>query len=135
MDEYNPEPVDFAERTVRRRQGWLRRTVTTKDTTTVYDRETVRRWIREMHQEGRQSVTVNRPWGSVCVMSAGTPPTGVMVFEPTRFTYAGTPLGMPTPDGMPAAGDAPLTPAEVEQIVLDALTSESLPEWPQWRES
>lgn len=119
---------EFAQRTVRKRQGWLRRTVSTEDTTSLDDHETVARWIGEMHEGTSQTVVISRPWGSVLVMSTGRPPTGVMVLEETRLMYAGSPAGMPVPDA------APLTPAQVEQIVLEALTAESLPEWPGWRQ-
>lgn len=128
MNVHDTELAEFAQRTVSRRQGWLRRTVTTKETTTVHDRETVRRWIREMHGDANHSVTVNRPWGSVLATSAGGPPAGVTVLEPTRLMYAGKPTGVPVPDG------TPLTPAQVEQIVLDALTADRLPEGPVWHE-
>ena len=129
MSSGSPAVTDFAMRVVRRRRGWLRKAVLTEETATLDDRDTIAGWIRGMHEAKSQMVTVQRPWGSIFVHTSGRPAAGVLASVGTRQRYVGHALGMPMPDG----GDA-LTPAEVERIVLDVLTADSLPEWPGWHE-
>lgn len=128
VPETGPAAQHIAQRVASRRRGILRRTVMTHDITSLDDHETVARWIRHMHEGTSQTVTVNRPWGSVFAISMGRPPAGVMVESGTRLLYAGSPAGMVVPDV------APLTPAQVEQLMIEALTADHLPGWPQWRE-
>ena len=85
VPETGPAAQHIAQRVASRRRGILRRTVMTHDITSLDDHETVARWIRHMHEGTSQTVTVNRPWGSVFAISMGRPPAGVMVESGTRL--------------------------------------------------
>jgi hypothetical protein len=120
-------PMDVVERLTTTRRGLFRKGVT-QETTALGDRETVVRWLRELHQERNQTVIIHRPWGSICVVAEGRPPTDVMMSNGDRMWYAAYP-GSTLRQKLPQ-----LTPDQVEHVILDALTSATPPQWPEWRE-
>jgi hypothetical protein len=119
--------MDVAERLTTVRRG-LRRKEVIGESTTLDDRETVTRWLREMHQQRGQTLIVHRPWGSVFVAAEGLPLTDVMMTDGDRMWYAAA------PGSMLAQKQPQLTPEQVEHVVLDSLTSVTPPRWPEWRE-
>ncbi|ABP56770.1 hypothetical protein [Salinispora tropica] len=127
MSEAETVPMDIAERVTTRRRGMFRKEHT-NETVGLGDGETVVRWLRELHQERNQTVMIHRPWGSICVVADGRAPTDVMVTDGDRMWYAACP-GSTLPQSRPQ-----LTPDQVETVMLDALTSNALPQWPEWRE-
>lgn len=127
MGEDDSAPMDVVERLATRRRGLFRKVVTS-ETTGLGDRETVVRWLRELHRERNQTIIIHRSWGSICVVADGRPPTDVMVTDGARMWYAARP-GSRLPQQLPQ-----LTPDQVERVMLDALTSDGPPRWPEWRE-
>lgn len=127
MSETGTAPMDIAERLTTRRRGMFRKEHTS-ETVGLGDGETVIRWLRELHQERNQTIGIHRPWGSICVVADGRAPTHVTVTDGDRMWYAAAP-GSKLPRGQPQ-----LTPDQVEAVMLDALTSDALPRWPEWRE-
>ncbi|MCN0178148.1 hypothetical protein [Salinispora arenicola] len=127
MGEDSAAPMDVVERLTTRRQGLFRKVVT-GDTVSLGDRDAVVRWLRELHQERNQTVIIHRPWGSVCVVGEGTAPTDILMSEGDRMWYAAR-AGSNLPQKHPQ-----LAPDEVEHVMLDALTSDTPPRWPEWRE-
>ncbi|NIL59719.1 hypothetical protein [Salinispora arenicola] len=127
MGEDSAAPMDVVERLTTRRQGLFRKVVT-GDTVSLGDRDAVVRWLRELHQERNQTVIIHRPWGSVCVVGEGKAPTDILMSEGDRMWYAAR-AGSNLPQKHPQ-----LAPDEVEHVMLDALTSDTPPRWPEWRE-
>ncbi|RKN42773.1 hypothetical protein [Micromonospora endolithica] len=127
MGEGDAASMDVAERLTTRRRGLFRKVVT-REAVGVGDRETVVRWLRGLHQEENQTVVIHRPWGSICVVADGRAPTDVMVTDGDRMWYAARP-GSGLPQKLPQ-----LSPDQVEHVMLDALTSDTPPRWPEWRE-
>lgn len=115
--------MDLAERLTTTRHGLFSRTVT--ESAALGDRETVTRWIRELHRRRDQVVIIHRPWGSVCVVADGRPLTDVFMTDGETTWYAAAPG---------ATRDQKLTPGRVEYLMLDALASAGPPEWPEWRD-
>ncbi|WP_027644722.1 hypothetical protein [Salinispora oceanensis] len=128
MGEDSAVPRDVAERLTTRRQGLFRK-VTTGDTVGLDDRDTVVRWLRELHQERDQTVIIHRSWGAVCVVGEGRAPTDIMLTEDDGRMWYAARAGSKIPQKRPQ-----LTPAEVEHVMLEALTSANRPQWPEWRE-
>lgn len=128
MGEDNSAPRDVAERLTTRRQGLFRKVVT-GDTVSLDNRDTVVRWLRELHQERDQTVIIHRSWGSVCVVGEGRAPTDIMMTEDDGRMWYAARAGSKIPQKRPQ-----LTPAEVEHVMLEALTSDTPPQWPEWRE-
>lgn len=127
MGEDSAVPMDVAERLTTRRQGLFRKVVT-GETVGLSDRDTVVRWLRELHLERDQTVIIHRSWGAVCVVGEGRAPTDIMMSDGDRTWYAAR-AGSNIPQKRPQ-----LTPNEVEHVMLDALTSDAPPQWPEWRE-
>lgn len=112
-------PTDVAERLTRR--GLLK---VVRESAALNDRETVRRWLRELRPERDQQVFVHRPWGTVAAVADGRHPVAVVMSDGEKSWFAAIPG---------AAGDATLTADQIEYILIDALTSPAPPEWPDWR--
>ena len=127
MGEDDAAPTDVVERMTTRRRGPFRKVVT-RETVGLGERETVVRWLRGLHRERNQTVTIHRPWGSVCVVADGRAPSDVMLTDGDRMWYAARP-GSALPQKLPQ-----LTPDQVEHVMLDALASDTPPRWPEWRE-
>lgn len=102
-------------------QGWLRAVAT--EQTTLDDRDTVRRWLRDLSEADDQQVFVHRSWGTVVAVANGRDPVGVLLSDGEKSWFA-------APPGAP--DDQNLTPDEVELVVLDALVAERAPRWPDW---
>lgn len=87
------------------------------------DRATVQTWLRQMGPE--ETVLVHRPWGTIAARSHPDFPTGVFLSDGANAWFAVPPV---------TVEDLPLTHAEVEQIMLDAMASDERPAWPRWVE-
>lgn len=87
------------------------------------DRDTVRRWIRELRPDRDQQVFVHRSWGVVAAVADRRHPVTVLFSDGERSWFA-------VPPGAPDRQD--LTPDQIEHVLLDALTSPGRPEWPDW---
>jgi hypothetical protein len=88
------------------------------------NRETVQRWLRELRPERAQRIFVHRSWGTLVAIADRRDPVNVFLTdgETTRFaTTRGT------------TNEQPLTPEQIEHVMLDALTSPAPPDWPEWR--
>src|SRR5215203_800520 len=77
------------------------------------DRETVQRWLRELHRDRDEQVVVHRPWGTIAAVADGRHPVTVILSAEEKSWYAAAPG---------AADDQELTPDQVEHVLLDALT-------------
>jgi hypothetical protein len=88
------------------------------------DAETVQRWLRELRPESDQQILVHRPWGTMLAVADKIHPMAVLLTVGERSWFA-------VPPG--ADDDAELTADQIETIMLDALTSETRPAWPDWR--
>ncbi|HEX5967413.1 MAG TPA: hypothetical protein VFY88_02965 [Intrasporangium sp.] len=89
------------------------------------DRETVRRWLRELREDRDQQVMVHRPWGTVAAVADGRHPVAVVMSDGEHSWSAAVPG---------AAGSAELTPDQIEHVMLEALNGPSRPQWPTWVE-
>ncbi|MFG3603054.1 hypothetical protein [Micromonospora chersina] len=98
---------------------------TTTETAGLDDRETVRRWLRELDPDLRQQVHVRRAWGVIAAVSGHRDPVGVVMREP-----GGRAWGAYVPG---ADRREHLTPEQVEAVMLAALTSTGRPDGPDWR--
>jgi hypothetical protein len=119
--------TNIAERLTDTRRGWFRKVVT-GETVALSDRTTVVRWLREIHRYRDQTIIIHRPWGSVCVVADGLPPSAVLMASDDGRFYAAYP-GSTIPQTNPQ-----LTPDQVEHVMVDALTSVGPPRWPEWRQ-
>ncbi|MEU5791504.1 hypothetical protein ABZ754_27740 [Micromonospora purpureochromogenes] len=89
------------------------------------DRETVRRWLRELDPDLGQQVFVHRPWGTVAAVSDHRDPVAVVMSDAE---------GRPWAAYVPGADHREhLTPEQVESVMLAALTSDGPPAGPDWR--
>jgi hypothetical protein len=87
------------------------------------DRLTVQRWLRELRPERDQRIFVHRSWGTLVAIADRRDPVDVLLTdgETTWFaTIRGT------------TNEQPLTPEQIEHVMLDALTSPAPPNWPEW---
>jgi hypothetical protein len=98
---------------------------TTTETVGLDDRETVRRWLRELDPDLRQQVHIRRPWGVIAAVSDHREPAGVVVQEPDGRAWGAYRPGVEHREH--------LTPEQVEQVMLAALTSSGRPGGPDWR--
>ncbi|MET8910083.1 hypothetical protein [Micromonospora sp. NPDC004551] len=98
---------------------------TTTETVGLDDRETVRRWLRELDPDLRQQVHIRRPWGVIAAVSDHRDPVGVVLQEPDGRAWGAYVPG--------ADRREHLTPEQVEDVMLAALTSTGRPEGPDWR--
>jgi hypothetical protein len=113
--------IDVAERLTT--SGSFRLQVAT-ECVSLSDRETVRRWIRELSTEPGAQVFVHRRWGTLAAVSDGRSSVAVVVSTGEHTCFA-------TPPG--ATHDQQLTLEQVEHVVLDALTASERPAWPEWQ--
>ena len=112
-------PEDVAERLTGR--GPFR---VTRRSATLDDPETVRGWLRELTTARDDQVLVHRPWGTVAAVADGRHSVTVVMTDGHRSWFA----------TVPGSADEPnLTPAQVEHVMVDALTAPGRPEWPEWR--
>jgi len=95
-----------------------------RDSAPLSDRGMVQRWLRELHRGRDQQVFVHRRWGTVVAVADGRHPVTVILHDGEKSWSAAAPG---------AADDQELTPDQVEHVLLDALASESRPQWPDWR--
>lgn len=109
------------------RRGLLRRDVTGEQTS-VDDLETVLRWLRGMGRNGYQTLIVHRGWGSMSTIAEKSKPPGDVLLSAGDGTYYATAPGSDIPRTQPQ-----LTPAQVEHIMVDGLTSPAAPRWPRWQ--
>ncbi|HZB48494.1 MAG TPA: hypothetical protein VE547_05320 [Mycobacteriales bacterium] len=94
-----------------------------RDSASLSDRGTVQTWLRELHQDSRQQVFIHRPWGTIVADTDRQHPVTVILFDGEKSWVATA----------PGAGERQaLTPEQVEHIMLDALTADSRPQWPDW---
>jgi hypothetical protein len=94
-----------------------------RDSASLNDRGTVRTWLHELRPERDQQVFVHRRWGTIVAVADRRHPVGVILHDGERSWFATAP-------GAPDNQD--LTPDQVEHILLDALTADSRPQWPDW---
>lgn len=87
------------------------------------DREEIKRWLRELVGSRGGQVFIDRHWGSLCALFDKREVTTVLLSDGSDSWFAVSPG---------ADRDRPLTPDQVERIVLDALTSVQRPAWPDW---
>ena len=111
-------PVDIVERFVSR--GLLR---SSRETAELSARDTVTGWVRELVRADDQQVMVHRPWGTVAAVAERRHPATVVLSDGVDSWFA---------TGPEAATTQPLTPDEVEHVVLDSLTASDRPSWPYW---
>ncbi|MGY0003846.1 hypothetical protein [Micromonospora sp. I033] len=98
---------------------------TTTETVGLDDRETVRRWLRDLDPDLRQQVHIRRPWGVIAAVSDQRDPVGVVMQEPDGRAWGAYVPG--------ADRREHLTPQQVEDVMLAALTSTGRPDGPDWR--
>jgi hypothetical protein len=111
-------PEEVAERLTRR--GLFR---VDGDSASLSDRGTVRRWLHELRPERDQQVVVHRHWGTIAAVADRRHPVTVVMSDGEKSWFATAP-GAPD--------DQELTPDQVAHILLDALTADSRPQWPDW---
>lgn len=111
---------DVAERLTSR--GLLR---VSTETVPLTDRETVRRWLRDLDPDLGQQVHIRRPWGVVAVVTDRRHPVAVVMSDAEDRSWAAYAPG--------ADERADLTSDQVEHVMLDALTATERPAWPRWR--
>lgn len=98
---------------------------TTTETAGLDDRETVRRWLRELDPDLQQQVHIRRPWGVIAAVSDRRDPVGVVMRERDGRAWGAYVPG--------ADRREHLTPEQVEAVMLAALTSAGRPDGPDWR--
>ncbi|MBM7494106.1 hypothetical protein JOD64_005328 [Micromonospora luteifusca] len=97
----------------------------TSETVSLDDRETVRRWLRELDPDLQQQVHIRRPWGAIAAVSDRREPVGVVMTDNEGRSWGAY---------VPGADDSEqLTPQQVEDVMLAALTSTERPAGPDWR--
>jgi hypothetical protein len=96
----------------------------TEESARLDEAETVQRWLRELRPEAEHQILVHRPWGTMLAVADKVHPIGVLLTVGDRSWFA-------VPPG--ADVDAELTADQIETIMLEALTSETPPAWPDWR--
>jgi hypothetical protein len=85
---------------------------------------TVRRWLRELAPGQDVTIMVHRSWGAVVAVADGKGPVSVFLADDREMPLYAVAPGAPK--------DQHLTPDQVEDILVDALTSAVPPEWPDW---
>jgi len=113
-----PQLEDVAERLTRR--GLFR---VDRDSASLSDHGTVRTWLRQLHPTRDQQILVHRHWGTIGAVADRRHPVTVILHDGDKSWFATAPG---------AADDQQLTPDQVEHILLDALTADSRPQWPDW---
>lgn len=98
---------------------------TSSETVPLGERDTVRRWLRELDPDLGQQVHIRRPWGVIAAVSDRHEPVGVVMQEPDGRAWGAYVPG--------ADRREPLTPEQVEEVMLAALTSTGRPPGPDWR--
>lgn len=93
-----------------------------QEVASLSDEEVVRRWVRSLRLESKDTMIVHRPWGSVAAVCDGKHPIAVFLTD-GEHTWSAEPSG--------AADQTALAPEQVEHVVLDALTSSQRPQWPR----
>jgi hypothetical protein len=88
------------------------------------DRETVQRWLRELRPERDQRIFVHRSWGTLVAIADRREPVTVLLTD-GETTWCATIRG--------TTNEQPLTPEQIEHVMLDALTSPAPPDWPEWQ--
>jgi hypothetical protein len=97
----------------------------TSETVSLDDRETVRRWLRELDPDLQQQVHIRRPWGVIAAVSDHRDPVGVVMTDNEGRSWGAY---------VPGADDNEyLSPQQVEDVMLAALTSTDRPTGPDWR--
>jgi hypothetical protein len=94
-----------------------------RDSASLSDRGTVQTWLRELHQDSRQQIFIHRRWGTIVAESDRRHPVTVILFDGEKSWLATAPG---------ADERQALTPEQVEHIMLDALTEDGRPQWPDW---
>ncbi|GAA4571697.1 hypothetical protein GCM10023176_32990 [Micromonospora coerulea] len=89
------------------------------------DRDTVRRWLRELRPEHQTQVFVHRQWGTVVAVADRGQSVGVFLSDGKKTWIAPAPG---TTDGQH------LTPEQIEYVLLDALTAPGPPTWAEWQD-
>lgn len=87
------------------------------------DRDTVQRWLRELRPEHQTQVLVHRPWGTVVAVADRAESVSVFLSDGRRTWIAAAPG---------ATDSQPLTPEQIEYVLLDALTAPERPTWAVW---
>jgi len=95
------------------------------ESASLSDRDAVQQWLRELGSERDQQVLVHRPWGTVAAVADGKHPVTVVMSDGEHSWWAAAPGSVDAQN---------LTPEQVEHVVLDALTSSTRPDWPEWRD-
>ncbi|MEH0844039.1 hypothetical protein V6U81_16765 [Micromonospora sp. CPCC 205711] len=95
------------------------------ETAALADRETVRRWLRELDPDLDQQVFVHRPWGTVAAVSDRRHGTGVVMADREDRSWGAYVPG--------ADHREQLTPEQVEAVMLAALESPERPAGVDWR--
>lgn len=113
-------PRDVAERLTA--SGPFRRIAS--ESTSLADRETVQRWVRELRPEQDAQVFVHRPWGIVAAVSDGRNPITLVLSDGEHSWQARVPGATDQHD---------LTLEQIEHVVLAALTAPERPAWPEWQ--
>jgi hypothetical protein len=110
---------DWAERLT----GTGRRGVA-QETADLRDEGTVRQWLAELGAARDQQVLIHRSWGTVAAVADGRRPVAVVLSDGDHSWSACRP-------SLP--GDDELSADQVTALMIEALTSESRPAWPEWR--
>ena len=93
--------------------------------TTLDDHATVLRWVRDLRSARHVQVFVDRSWGVVVASSGDGEPPGVIVGDGENAWYAAPPGG---------GKKANLTQDQLEQLMIEVLSSPERPKWPEWHE-
>jgi hypothetical protein len=94
-----------------------------RDSAALSDRDTVRTWLRQLDRERDQQVLVHRRWGTIGAVADRRHPVTVILYDGEKSWFATAPG---------AADHQELTPDQIEHILLDALSANSRPQWPDW---
>ena len=113
-----PQLEDVAERLTRR--GLFR---VDRDSASLSEHGTVRTWLRQLYPTCDQQILVHRHWGTIGAVADRRHPVTVIRHDGDKSWFATAPG---------AADRQPLTPDQVEHILLDALTADRHPQWPDW---
>lgn len=113
-----PQLEDVAERLTRR--GLFR---VDRDSAPLSEHGTVRTWLRQLYPTCNQQILVHRHWGTIGAVADRRHPVTVILYDGDKSWFATAPG---------AADHQPLTPDQVEHILLDALTADRRPQWPDW---
>jgi hypothetical protein len=92
--------------------------------TTLDDQETVLSWVRGLRQD-RDQVFIDRSWGTVVALAADGRPPGVILSDEEHTWHAVPPGG---------GEKADLSPEQLEQLMLDVMSSPERPTWPDWHQ-